>query len=228
MCMRIGSGNEPLETMPCTTVIGVAEDALYNPVDDRPLRYYLPIEQFPHFGAWKLVLRTTTDAAPVVDDVTRALQTTMPGQWYVSASTARSHIDAQTRSWNLGATLFTAFGVLAWIVAAVGLYGVISYNVGQRKHELSVRSALGARRNQLVSVVVGQGLRFATAGVILGAALAFGASPWIEPLLFKQSPRDPAPFVTAGLILLATALLACALPALRASRIDPNVVLRGE
>lgn len=64
--------------------------------------------------------------------------------------------------------------------------------------------------------------------VTLGAALALAASPWIEPLLFRQSPRDPAPFATAGLILLVTALVACALPALRASRTDPNVVLRGE
>jgi putative ABC transport system permease protein len=174
------------------------------------------------------VLRTTTDPTRLVDNVTRALQTTMPCQWYVTASTARSHIDAQRRSWHLGGTLFTAFGGLAWVVAAVGLYGVISYNVGQQKHELSVRIALGARRYDVVRVVVGQGLRFAAAGVILGAAVAVAASPWIEPLLFRQSPRDPAPFATAGLILLVTALTACALPALRASRTDPNVVLRGE
>jgi hypothetical protein len=226
-CIRIGNADQPAETMPCTTVVGVAENALYNPVADRPFRYYLPLEQFPRFGAWQLVLRTTTDPARLVDDVTRALQTTMPGQWYVTASTARSHIDAQRRSWQLGATLFTAFGALAWVVAAVGLYGVISYNVGQRQHEMSVRIALGARRYDVVRVVAGQGLRFASAGVILGAALAFAVSPWIEPLLFRQSPRDPAPFATAGLILLVTALVACALPALRASRTDPNVMLRG-
>jgi predicted permease len=226
-CIRIGNADQPAETMPCTTVVGVAENALYNPVADRPFRYYLPLEQFPRFGAWQLVLRTTTDPARLVDDVTRALQTTMPGQWYVTASTARSHIDAQRRSWQLGATLFTAFGALAWVVAAVGLYGVISYNVGQRQHEMSVRIALGARRYDVVRVVAGQGLRFASAGVILGAALAFAVSPWIEPLLFRQSPRDPAPFVTAGLLLLVTALVACALPALRASRTDPNVMLRG-
>jgi ABC-type antimicrobial peptide transport system permease subunit len=152
----------------------------------------------------------------------------MPGQWYVTASTARSHIDAQRRSWHLGATLFIAFGGLAWVVAAVGLYGVIAYNVGQRKRELSVRIALGARRSDVVRVVVGQGLRFAMTGVILGGALALAASPWIEPLLFRQSPRDPAPFATAALVLLVTARVACALPALRASRTDTNVVLRGE
>jgi predicted permease len=227
-CMRIGNSAQPAETLPCTTVVGVAENALYNPIADRPFRYYLPVAQFPRLGAWQLALRTTTDPARLVESVTRALQMTMPGEWYVTVSTARSDIDAQRRSWQLGATLFTAFGGLAWVVAAVGLYGVISNNVGQRTHELGVRIALGARRHDIVRAVVGHGLGFTAAGVILGAALAMAASPWYEPLLFRQSSRDPVPFATAGLLLLVTALITCARPALRAGRADPNVVLRAE
>src|ERR1041384_3031878 len=114
----------------------------------------------------------------------------MPGQGYVSVQPMEDLLDRQRRSWQLGATLFVGFGVLALLVAAVGLYGTVSYDVAQRTHELGVRSALGARGVDLVRLVVGQAVRLAGAGVVLGLTLALLASPWIQPLLFKQSARD--------------------------------------
>ena len=124
--------------------------------------------------------------------------------------------------------MFVAFGVLALLVAAVGLYGVITYNVAQRMHELGVRIALGAQGTDVVRLVVGQGIRLAVGGVLLGLTLALLASRWIQPLLFQQSARDPATYAAVGALLLAVSLLASAIPALRATRADPNTVLRND
>ncbi len=116
----------------------------------------------------------------------------MPGSGYVTVSRLEDVVDAQRRSWTLGATMFVAFGALALIVAAVGLYGVIAYSVTQRMHELAVRAALGAQRGDIVRLVVKQALSFAVAGIALGAAIALCAARWIQPLLFGEYPaRDP-------------------------------------
>jgi putative ABC transport system permease protein len=118
--------------------------------------------------------------------------------------------------------------VLALIVAAVGSYGVIAYSVAQRMHELGVRIALGAQRRDVARLVLGLGVRFALAGVLLGSALALTVAPWIEPLLFQQSARDPAVFGGVATLLVAVALVASAVPAMRAMHADPNAVLRAE
>jgi ABC-type antimicrobial peptide transport system permease subunit len=137
-------------------------------------------------------------------------------------------LDDQRRSWRVGATMFVAFGVLALVVAAVGLYGVIAYNVGQRMHELGVRRALGAQGGHVVRLVMGQGMRLSLVGVLVGSTLAVASAPWIEPLLFQQSARDPAVFLVVGVLLIAVALIACSVPAAKALRADPSTVLRSE
>src|SRR6185503_10449778 len=152
----------------------------------------------------------------------------MPGQSYIRVVPFNQIIDSERRSWRVGATMFVAFGVLALLVAAVGLYGVITYNVAQRMHELGIRVALGAQSGDVVRLVVGQGVRFALVGVTLGLALALLGAKWIQPLLFQQSARDPATYGLVALVLLTVALAASALPALRATRADPNAALRGE
>jgi putative ABC transport system permease protein len=137
-------------------------------------------------------------------------------------------VDQRQRSWRLGATMFVAFGILALIVAAIGLYGVIGYNVAQRMHELGVRVALGAQRGDILRLVVGQSLRFAIAGVFIGALAAALASRWIQPLLFRQSATDPLVYGGVSAMMLVVALAASALPAFRAARADPNLALRAE
>ena len=124
--------------------------------------------------------------------------------------------------------MFVAFGGLALLVAAVGLYGVITYNVAQRMHELGVRIALGAQSRDVVRLVVGQGVRFALAGVTIGLGLALLAARWIQPLLFEQSARDPAVYAVVGGLLLVVAMIASGVPAARATRADPNSALRAE
>jgi ABC-type antimicrobial peptide transport system permease subunit len=124
--------------------------------------------------------------------------------------------------------MLTAFGGLALVVAAVGTYGVIAYDVAQRGQELSVRVALGARAADIVRLVVAQGIAVAVAGVAIGLALALAVARWVQPLLFEQSARDPATYGGVGVALLLVAALASAVPALRAARTDPNGALRSD
>ena len=129
---------------------------------------------------------------------------------------------------ELGATMFTAFGALALVIAAVGLYSVIAYDVTQRAHELSVRVALGARARDVVRVVVAQGFRFATVGIGIGMGVALLGARWLQPLLFRQSATDPAVYAGVGAVLLLVSIAACAAPARRATLADPMVALRAE
>jgi ABC-type antimicrobial peptide transport system permease subunit len=150
----------------------------------------------------------------------------MPGETYVTARPMREVVDGERRSWRVGATMFVAFGALALVVAAVGLYGVIAYNVAQRMQELGVRVALGAQAADVAKLVVGQGIRFAVAGVLLGTLLALLAARWVQPLLFQQSAKDATVFGVVGGVLITVAILASSIPARRAVRVDPNTVLR--
>ena len=128
----------------------------------------------------------------------------------------------------MGATVFTAFGALALILAAAGLYSVIAYNVAQRRQELAVRVALGAGPGLVVRLVVGEGLRFAVTGAAVGGAIALIAAPRIAPLLFNQSPRDPVVFGTVTGALLLVGVVASLIPALRGARVDPNAALKAD
>jgi predicted permease len=222
-CMRVSA-----DTLPCTTVVGIAEDIRSQSLrPDSAHYYYVPAMQFnPNRGG--LFVRTRGDASRHVDAIRARLQQEMPGDSYVTAMAFAEVIGGQTRSWRLGATMFVTFGLLALVIAAIGLYSVIAYNVTQRLHELGVRVALGARSPDLIRLVVGDGMRVAGVGVVLGAVGALAAGRWVEPLLFNVSPRDPSTFVLVATTLIAVAIIASWLPARRASRVDPNVVLRSD
>jgi predicted permease len=223
-CMRVGS-----DTVPCTTVVGVAEDAFQRSlVDDQRLHYYLPLDQFRTNEGFALLLRVRGDPALQAEAVRRQLQPLMPGQAYVVVRPLDELLASQRRSWRFGATMFSAFGLLALLVAAVGLYGVLAYNVAQRMHELGVRMALGARPGQVVRLVMGQGIRYALLGTAIGTVLAFFAGRWLQPILFQVSARDLRVFGLVAALLLLVAGFATAAPARRASRADPNTALRAE
>ncbi|HEY2905025.1 MAG TPA: ADOP family duplicated permease [Vicinamibacterales bacterium] len=226
-CMRVGDDGQP-----CTTIVGIAEDAVQGALsDDLHLLYYLPFDQMATdggTGARMLIRVTGRDAARYEEEVRRALQKEMPGDSYVTVWPLQDEVDGQRRSWRLGATMFVGFGLLALLVAAVGLYGVIAYDVGQRTHELGIRVALGARPSNIVGIVVGQGVRFALMGVAAGTAIALASTRWFQPLLFKQSAKDPAIYLLVGATLLFVAVAASALPAMRAAKADPNIALRAD
>jgi predicted permease len=226
-CMRVGS-----DARPCTTVVGVAEDAVQGSLsDDQHLLYYVPFDQRASDGgarARTLIRLAGRDVRRYQEEVRRALQATMPGESYVTVWPLQDEVDGQQRSWRLGAAMFVGFGALALIVAAVGLYGVIAYDVGQRMQELGIRVALGAQSSNIVRLVVGQSVSLALIAIALGGAVALAAARWLQPLLFHQSARDPIIFGAVALIMVLVALAASAGPALRAANADPNTALRAE
>jgi hypothetical protein len=215
------------DTMPCTTVVGVAENALHDPIADHPMRYYVPDGQLD-FRANTMLVRLRTDPGAAAGSVRRALPAALPGAAFVVVQPAHELMDARRRSWLIGASLFVALGGLAVVVAATGLYGVIAYDVAQRGHELGVRIALGARSADIVRMVVGQGVRLIAVGVLFGTALALAASGRLQPLLYEQSALDVRVYGAVAGVLLVVAAAASARPALRAARTDPNTVLRAE
>ena len=223
-CVRVGE-----DTTPCTEVVGIAQDIKRGSLSDDPgLQYYVAIEQLEQGIGGGLFIRTRGNATSYGESLRKQLQKVMPGASYVTVTPLNNIIGGQTRSWTLGATMFTIFGVLALLVAAVGLYSVIAYNVVQRTHELGVRVALGARSPDVVRLVVGEGIRVSLAGVAIGSVVAAAAARYVGPLLFGVSPRDPIVFSGVAMALILVALMASLLPAWRAARVDPSVALRGD
>ena len=213
---------------PCQRVVGVVENIHQTSLTEiQKLQFYVPIEQLRPEEA-VLFVRTRGDASLHADQVRRQLQKVMPGAGYVTVTPMRDIIDPRQRAWQLGATMFLVFGVLALVLAAVGLYSVIAYAVAQRTQEIGVRIALGAGVRDVMRLVLGEGMRVAVIGIAIGGAIALWASRWVGPMLFSVSPRDPVIYGLVAVVLLVAAALASAVPALRASRVDPNVALRSE
>ncbi|HEX3866505.1 MAG TPA: FtsX-like permease family protein, partial [Gemmatimonadaceae bacterium] len=223
-CIRVNA-----DTMPCTYVVGIAENIKSSSLaNESAYYYYLPYTQNPGGQLPSLFVRTRGVASDQLESIRRRLQHEMPGASYVTTTAFSDVLAGQMSSWQLGATMFAAFGLLALILAAVGLYSVIAYNVAQRTHELGVRVALGARANDVVRLVVGEGLKLVLIGVIAGTTVSLVAARWVKPLLFDESPRDPQVMVLVPVVLIGVALAASWFPARRASRVDPQVALRTE
>jgi putative ABC transport system permease protein len=222
-CVRLGA-----ESAPCRVVVGVAEDVKHGEFGaDAPMLYYVPIMQSLHAQGWFFV-RTRGPAASQTDAIRRDLQAIIPPPSFVTVTPLTASIVDAERSWRLGATMFAAFGGLALAVAAIGLYGLIAYGVAQRTHEIGVRIALGARPVGVAGMVVRQGVSLVLVGTSVGFAGAFAASPWVGPLLFNESPRDPAVFGTVAATVVLVAVAATAIPARRAAVLDPLTALRAD
>jgi predicted permease len=227
-CVQVMTYSTTRKAPTCTYVVGVAEDIKSQSLsDDKGFYYYLSSAQF-YPQQTGLFVRMRGDAAGQVEAMRRSLQPLMPGASYVTVTPLADVIGGQMRSWKLGATMFVAFGALAVLLAAVGLYSVIAYNVVQRTHELGVRIAMGARVGDVLGLVVGQGMRLGAAGILIGGVIAFSAARWLKPLLFQESARDPAVYALVAAVLLVVAVVASYVPAHRAARVDPNVALRSE
>ena len=213
---------------PCTTVVGVAEEMRMRALDDaREHTYYLPMTQYDAAPS-DIFVRVSGDAADYSGAIRRALQPLMPGAAYVNVRPLRELVDPRMRGWQFGATMFLAFGGLALALAAIGLYSVIAYGVAQRQKELGVRIALGASRGSVVRLVVGGGVRMVIIGIAIGGIIALWASRWLGTLLFNESPKDPVVYAAVAGVLVVVAVVATALPALGAARLDPNAALRAE
>jgi putative ABC transport system permease protein len=235
MAKKIWPGQDPIgktmrvsaDTNPPTTIVGIAEDVRRGNLNEPEAHYYLPIDQFP-FSDDGSFLRTNGDAADYAESVRRVLQGLMPGVSYVTVTPMTKIMESQTRSWKLGATMFAVFGALALVLAAIGLYSVIAYNVTQRMHEMGVRVALGAQARDVIRLIIREGLTIVIPGVALGAIIALFAGRWLAPLLFNVSPKDPAIVSAVLATLVAVAIAASWIPATRAARVDPNEALRAD
>ncbi len=235
MAQKLWPGEDPIgktfrinaDTAPQVTVVGVAENVRQNSLKEPDAHYYIPIAQFAFSGDF-LLLRTTTPAESQTEAVRRALQPLVPGVAYVTTTPMPKLMEGATRSWRLGATMFSIFGGLALVLAAVGLYSVIAYSVTQRMHEMGVRVALGAQSHDVVRLIVSEGLRVVVPGVVLGAAVALVAGRWVAPLLFEVSAKDPPVVGSVIATLLVVAIVASWFPARRAARVDPNEALRAD
>ncbi|MGH7664556.1 MAG: ABC transporter permease [Gemmatimonadaceae bacterium] len=223
-CVRIGA-----DTAPCTTVVGVAEDIRSSDDFSREnmLYYYRPIHQTEEFGGG-LFVRVRGEAELLGESVRRALQPLMPGASYLTVRPMSEIYGPAIRSWRLGATMFVAFGALALVLAAIGLYSVIAYEVVQRTHEMGVRVAFGAQIGDVARLVLREGMQITIVGVVIGGAMALYAGRWVAPLLFRVQPGDPAVFGSVVAVMLIAAALASLVPAIRAARVDPNKALRSE
>lgn len=217
---------------PCYTVVGVAENArqqgLIEP-EPKP-QFYLPIGNPPsgRENPGMFLVRARPEA---IAATTAALMTEMRAAFPAGEVTVKSLSDAlewRYRPWRLGAKLFSAFGLLAFVVALVGVYSTVSYGVTQRTHEFGIRIALGARMGDVLRLVVGEGVRVVAVGVLIGVALAIASGKLIASLLYGVEPSDPVVLLAVTGSILAVAAIATLVPAWRAASVDPATALRAE
>jgi predicted permease len=236
MARRYWAGQSPLGrrlrrgigTNLWSTVIGVARDVKYlGPTEPaRPWIYYPNTQDY--WSTMTLVARTTGDpwqALPGVRDAVRALDPTLP---VFDEKTLQTHSGVPLFLDRIVVTFLSAFGLLALTLAAIGLYGVMAYSVAARTREIGIRMALGAQTGDVLKQVIKQGMVLALIGVAIGLAAAFSLTRLMKGLLFGVSATDALTFTLVSMSLVAIALLACYIPARRATKVDPMIALRYE
>lgn len=218
-----------LEDTPDTVIIGVVKDAQYISLRDPALRhFYQPIAQEPRLFDLTMHVKTKGDPLAFVDQVRARVQGLDSHLPIYDINTLSGQIDDSLLSERLMTWLCTAFGALATLLTALGLYGVLAFSVAQRTKEIGIRVALGAQARDVFKLILGQGMLLVSVGVVLGLATAFAVTRFISSLLFGVTPTNATTFVLATVGLAALALLACYLPARRATKVNPLVALRYE
>jgi putative ABC transport system permease protein len=213
---------------PWITIVGVVGDTrLYGLANPSRLEVYLPFRQDFKTDMY-LVLCSSVDPAGLTTAVRDTVAAIDKDQPVFNVTTMQQLVDDSVSTPHLTLVLLGLFSGLALVLAAIGIYGVISYSVQQRTHEIGIRMALGAQRSNVLSLVVGQGVKLAAIGVLIGIAAALGLMRLLTTFLFGVSANDPITFAAASAILLLVALAACYIPARRAIAVDPMVALRYE
>jgi predicted permease len=225
------------DQIPWFTVVGVAKDVKQGGVDQKTgTEFYLFVDQTARVppplanapGLMNVVLRTTLPPATLRTSVEGAVREADPSVPVVRLQEMNAVFDESIRRPRLLAQLLGGFAALALLLAAIGTYGVLSYMVAERRREIGIRMALGAAQQSVLRQVMSQGLLLTIAGIVIGLAGAFALNRLIASLLFGVQPTDAATIVGVVATITLVALVACWLPAWRASRLDPNIVLRQE
>jgi putative ABC transport system permease protein len=236
--MTIGKtmGPEWSDTAP-REVVGIVGDIKDTGLDEpAPVELYVPFAQVPSHvvelsvrmqpASW--VVRTQMDPSAIWQEIQKAVSEVDSNQAVANVRTMNQILATSVASHQFNMSILTIFAVLALVLAAIGTYGVISYGVSERLHEIGLRLALGAQRRDVLRLVVGEGMSFALLGVGIGLAGALALTRLLTNLLYGVTARDPLTFAGVALLLAMVALLACYLPARRAMRVDPMVALRYE
>jgi putative ABC transport system permease protein len=210
-------------------VVGVARDSKYLTIGEAPQAFFyiaLWQQEKPSVGPLALFVSAAGDASngpPLARAALRELDPEIP---LTNVTTLADVIGQALWAPRTVALLVTAFGALALLLAAIGLYGVLAYTVAQRTQEIGLRMALGAAPRDIVSMIVGRGLAWTAAGAAAGITLALVAASGLGSLLYGVRPSDPTTFVAVPLVLGAVAFIASYVPARRAARLDPSLTLR--
>jgi predicted permease len=219
--MRVSNNNAPW-----VTIVGIVGHVMHFTLADAGKgAYYFSLFQRSIPGA-TIAVKTSGDPNLMAGVIRDAVRTADPHQAVHTFDSMESSISRSLDTRRFGMRLLGFFGVVALFLAALGLYGVISYSVAQRTREIGIRIALGAERLSVLTLVVGQGFRLAVIGVAIGIMAAALAGRFIESQLFQVSALDPLTILSTAAVLLAAGLVASYLPARRAVRVDPAVTLR--
>lgn len=209
-------------------VVGVVKTGMYRNLaeDPKPYFYYPMTQRRP--GSMMLVMRTNVDPRSLTGAIRKEVQTLDRSVPTSSLKTMTEHLTYALWAPNMAASFSLAFGVVAILLSAIGLYSVMAYVVSQRTREVGIRMALGANRRDVMRMITVQGMRLAVIGVVIGLLLSFALARALSSLLIGVSGYDVTTFVIVSTLLVLVALLACYLPARRATKIDPLVALRYE
>jgi ABC-type antimicrobial peptide transport system permease subunit len=221
--LRIGGPESPPRE-----VVGVARTGRYRTLGETPRPFMWFNVNQSYDSSMMVLARTQGDPRPLVKAVRGEIQALDSRLPVYGVRTFREHMSWALWGTQLAATLALAVGLLALFLAATGLYGVMAYTVSRRTREIGIRMALGAQRGDVLRLVATQGMGLAGLGVVCGLAAAFPVTRLIESILFGVSPTDPLTFAAIALLLAAVALLACYVPARRATKVDPMEALRYE
>jgi len=220
--------------IPVRTIVAVVADIKQVSLREEPApTMFVPYTQnemktFPNMQALQYAVRAKGDPATITTGVREAVHAVDPDLPIANYATLTTLVDTSTISDRFAMLLLGAFGILALILAAIGMYGVISYSVMQRTPEIGVRIALGAQRSQVFVMVLRQGCRLACAGIAIGVVGALAATRLMTRFLYGVQSTDPVTFVAVSFLLMAIALLACYVPARKAMKVDPMIALRYE
>lgn len=213
---------------PLWQVVGIAADGKYESLgEDQKIAFYRPMTR--DYTTWTtLIARTNGDPQAIVSAIRNEFRNLDPTLPVTGVKTLKEHMNVPLFPARVAATVLGSFGVLALILAAIGIYGVMSYAVSQRTREIGIRMALGALKGSVLKMIVGQGLKLVAIGLVIGVSAAFGLTRFLAIVLYGVSATDAITFIGVPILLAIVALLACFIPAQRAAKVDPIKALRYE
>ncbi|HEY4129492.1 MAG TPA: FtsX-like permease family protein, partial [Gemmatimonadaceae bacterium] len=220
------------EKAPCRRIVGIVEDLrpfITNADPHETSAVYVPLSAATHvLYARVVIVRASSDATDLPRELLNLAHASNSVLPVADVWTMSSKLEPQLRPWKLGATMFGVFGVLAFVLAALGTYSVIAYSVAQRTQEMGVRIALGARPMDILTLIGRQGAMLGVLGVAIALVVAAMLAPFVQPLLFNTSGRSVTVYATVGLSMVIVAVVASLIPAWRGARVDPLAAIRAE